>query len=112
MKSSKYFFIYFVLFIIFILAFFFEEKTINLALLALTLPLFLMIAYDLLYKKLVFTKPKLSDLIVDLLFFIAISVGLINQSTPTNMSVYIFLVLLFLKVFFLHPPISNNLPEN
>jgi hypothetical protein len=101
MKISKYFYIYIGMALFFLSLIFIEEEMSKGFFVFLTLLFSLSLLYDFLKGKLIFKKPNLFILIIDLLILLGSFSNLFNLFGYSNLFVIIFITSFLLKIFFI-----------
>lgn len=100
MKNYKYVILNILLIIFFVLCFILDEKWLFIYLIILSVLLFVFIIFDLLTKRLKFTRPKMSYLLIESIFIITITYSLLCIfDSSSYFIVYILISLLTIKLF-------------
>jgi hypothetical protein len=100
MKISKYFYLYISLAILFVTFLFFNEKATKLFFIIITILFVVVLLYDFLNRNLVYRKPTLFNLSLDILVLIVQIYCLSNYFNLINIFVISFVVSFILKMFY------------
>ena len=100
MKISKYFYVYVAMALFFFSLIFIEEENGKVFFVVLTLLFSISLLYDVLKGRLVFKKPNLFVLIIDLLIILGSLFNLSELFGIANVFIMIFTISFLLKIFF------------
>jgi hypothetical protein len=100
MKISKYFYLYISLAILFVTFLFFNEKTTKFLFMIITILFVVVLLYDFLNRNLIYRKPNLFSLSLDILVLIGQIYCLSNYFNLINIFVISFVISFVFKMFY------------